>query len=333
MAVGEADLQEATHVLNMYFPADAEREWLLRFFGRCLAPHDCCKVLVCMTDSLGDDDMPGNAAKTTLLNWLQSVLGSCNCSMQSGQALTLGHSASSTHASEPQHISAPLLRCFDEVSHTNSTACAHQLNYGQLKYLTAGRNTQPAVLIAANVHDWPNLTNLQERDPALTSRLVMLPARGRFNQTPGQGTVNIQEKLYALAPAFARLLVDAFAAYKTSGNQLLPFPSSMILFKQLVIHSSALHTFCTSDVAATRDWLQQHTCSDASRKLPFATLLQLFTCHWLSSHTDPDRRKQCKSASSSSQLLQQLLDGVLATRGILRDGNDCVGLWLRGLPS
>lgn len=253
MAVGEADLQEATHVLNMYFPADAEREWLLRFLGRCLALHDCCKVLVCMTDSLGDDDMPGNAVKTTLLNWLQSVLGSCNCSMQSGQALTLGHSASSTHASEPQHISAPLLRCFDEVSHTNSTSCAHQLNYGQLKYLTAGRNTQPAVLIAANVHNGPNLTNLQERDPALTSRLVMLPARGRFNQTPGQGTVNIQEKLYALAPAFARLLVDAFAAYKTSGNQLLPFLSSMILFKQLVIHSSALHTFCTSDVAATRD--------------------------------------------------------------------------------
>jgi hypothetical protein len=143
MAVGEADIQEATRVLSTYFPVDAEREWLLRFWGRCLAPHDCCKMLVCLTDSLGDDDKPGNAAKTTLLTWLQSVLGACNCSMQSGHALTLG---SSSHTCEPQLITAPLLRCFDEISRTNSTAYAHQLNYGKLKSLTAGQpwQKQPA---------------------------------------------------------------------------------------------------------------------------------------------------------------------------------------------
>jgi hypothetical protein len=185
-------------------------------------------------------------------------------------------------------------------------------------------------VIAANVHDWPNLLDLQERDPALTSRLIMLPARGRFNQPPGQEGDNIQDKLDSLTPAFARLLVDAFAAYKTACNRVLPLPASMAVFKQLVIQSSALHTVSTGDIAATREWIQQHTCSDASRKLPVNTLMQFFTCHWLSSHPDVDKRQQRKAATSTQ--LQQVLDGVLATRGVLSDGQDYNGLWLRGLP-
>jgi hypothetical protein len=103
MAVSATDMLEATRALSTYSPVASEREWLLRFLGRCLAPHDCCKMLVCLTDSLGDDDKPGNAAKTTLLTWVQSVLGAGNCTMQSGQALALG---SSSQASEPQLITA-----------------------------------------------------------------------------------------------------------------------------------------------------------------------------------------------------------------------------------
>jgi hypothetical protein len=77
------------------------------------------------------------------------------------------------------------------------------------------------------VHDWPNLLDLQERDPALTSRLVMVPARGRFNQPPGEESDSIQDELDSLAPAFGRLLVDAFRAYKTAGNRLMPLSAAV----------------------------------------------------------------------------------------------------------
>lgn len=53
-----------------------ERDWLIRYLGRCLCPADGSKVLLCLTDSLSVDKHPGNAAKSTLLRWLQNSLGS-----------------------------------------------------------------------------------------------------------------------------------------------------------------------------------------------------------------------------------------------------------------
>jgi hypothetical protein len=131
MEVEPSKIEQAMGVLSDYFPVKQEREWLVSYLGRCLSPHDGSKMLLCLTDSLGD--VPGNSAKTTILNWLQSALGAGSCTIHSGQALTVGHSMGHAAKSDAASLSGPLIQCYDEVNRCNAKgASAQQINYGQL---------------------------------------------------------------------------------------------------------------------------------------------------------------------------------------------------------
>jgi hypothetical protein len=326
MGVEPSQMEQALDVLSDYFPVQQERDWLIRYLGRCLSKNDGSKVLICLTDSLGN--APGNSAKSTVLSWLQSALGTDSCTLSSGQSLTVGHAMAHAVSSDTAYMHRPLIQCFDEISRTNGkTTSAQQINYGQLKFLTSGRRNQPATIIAANVGDWPDLLELQEFDLSFTNRLIMLPARSRFNSTD---CTNIQDKLDSLAPALARILMDAYLEYKQANNQLLPVPESMRSFKQLVIRSSSLQNYATDEIKFTQHWLTQNVLHDDSRNLPIHTLQQLFHFHWQSNFLSGSKnhKKQITPAQ-----LQQLLDAALATRGIPISSNQqqYEGIWLAGL--
>lgn len=331
MQIKAETLQQASSLLTNYLPVEEERTWLIRYLARCLAPSDGHKVLLCLTDSLGDTP-PGNSAKSTLLSWLQSATGNESCSIQSGQALTIAHSIGHAASNHSFNAYAPLIQCYDEISRSTKVA-AQQMNYSRLKYLTSGRKNQPAVIIAANVGDWPNLEELQQVDPSFLGRLVMVPARGRFTADTEAGMqadavdMNIHAKLDRLAPAFARILLDAFKSYKRDKNQLLPLPPSMHTFKELVVRSSVLAKHVPCHALFARQWVACHVCHNGNHSLPAETLLQLFRIHWSDN--------QHNNRNTATLLLQELLDAALATCGVSVSGDrqQYLGIWLRGLQN
>lgn len=139
--------------------------------------------------------------------------------------------------------------------------------------------------------DWPDLLELQELDLSFTNRLIMLPARSRFNLTD---CTNIQEKLDSIAPALARILLDAFCEYKQANKQLLPVPKYMHLFKQLVTRSSALQRYTTNDIKLTQQWVTHNVQHDNRRNLPINTLQHLFKFHWQSNIVTESRNSHKK---------------------------------------
>lgn len=239
MSVPQETLAQALGLLSEYLPVDGERDYFLRYIGRSLGSSDGHKVILALTDSLATT--PGNSAKSTLLNWVQSTMTPAYCTLESAQLLTVGKShrlMDRCQGAEP-----PALKLFDELA--SGSLAAQQLDCGQLKFLSSGRRNQPAFLLAAKTGDWPNLHALEKADPAFVRRLVLLPARARFQDGPGhseQGACefDIHSKLQQLSPALARLLLDEFLAYKRTGNNLLPIPASMHAFKKEVMVFTAL---------------------------------------------------------------------------------------------
>jgi len=298
MQLSGDDLQQARQLLQSFLPVDEERAWLLRYLGRCLCPADGSKQLLVLTDSL--EAAPGNAGKSALLGWLAAALGPCKCPVNSGQALTVARSHS---LAAPGGVAAPLLRVFDEITRSAGKAAAHQLDIGTLKYLTAGRPGGPAVVIAANLGDLPDLHQLQQTDPSFARRLVLLPARARFDGSAGG---NIHSQLENTARALARILLDEFVQVRHAGCELLPVTDSMQQFKQLAVRATALAGWQPHIVQAARQWVAVHLLLQPNSSMPVPVVQQLFVGSVCAPHN-----------SRCGQLdLGQLLDAVLASHGV-----------------
>jgi hypothetical protein len=303
MQVRPSETHRAMGMLCKYLPEPSERDWLLRYLGRCLCPADGCKHMVFFVDSM--ERAAGNAGKSTLLSWLQSALGEVSCPLQSGQALTVAQSHS-LHLSSPLQ---PVVQIFDELSRCNSRCTARQLDYGALKFLCNGRRSQPAAIIAANLRDIPNFAELLHADPAFVNRLVCMPGRARF---VGSTTPGLQSKLDSLSKALAAILLKSFCEYKASGNQLLEIPLSMQSFKQLVLRSSVLGSIPIADVMDARNWLMATvscTCNCQDACLPVSLVRSMFVVH--------------KGATMKAELAYALLDATLASCGILLSEDTC----------
>lgn len=175
-------LEETAAQLADYLPLQQEREWLIRYLGRCLCPADGSKALVILTNSLEPTNQPGNAAKSTLMRWVQTALGNSTCAISAGDVLTVGRSHTTT-AGADQCCDGPSIQCYDELTKAQGNGAAQRLDYGRLKFLTNGSRGQPGMVIAANIGDLPDLLMLQQSDVSFVNRLVTLPARARFLMT------------------------------------------------------------------------------------------------------------------------------------------------------
>lgn len=222
MQIDEKTLTQASTQLAQYLSNRDERDWFVRYMGRTLCPADPAKILLCLTDSLEPSLTPGNAAKSTLLRWIQAAVGDSTCSLSSGDALTVARS----HMLDKSTVSTacstgPAIQCFDELTRAQGKGAAQKLDLGKLKFFTSGAKAA-SLLVAGNVGDWPNLQVLNQEDPAFVRRLVMLPARARFGQ---DSCADIQTQLERLSAGLCRLFLDGFVEYKHSGSQLLHVPA------------------------------------------------------------------------------------------------------------
>lgn len=315
MQVQCRDIDVAMQLLTQYFPYEQERAWLLRYLGRCLCPADGCKSLVVFTDSLGST--PGNAGKSSFLSWLHEAMGPASSTIASGQTLTLARSPTAWQKTDSP--AQPLVRVFDELTQCTGRSAKQQLDYGSLKYMCSGQRNRPATIIAANTSDLPSLKVLQGKDPAFVDRLVMLPARARFD---GKRNAHLPDQLVI---ALARVLVTEFANYKSCGSQLLQMPDSMWAFKNLVMRSSALTTVPADHVAAAMAWFKATLAAlDDDSWLPSSVVCHtqhgdLFKAHWL---------RACPSRMTD-KAMEELADSVLASHGVAASADKYVGVSLR----
>lgn len=327
MGLTPAYLEETAALLADYMPMQQERDWLVRYLGRCLCPADGSKALVVFTDSLDAANQPGNAAKSTLLRWVQTALGNSTCTISAGDLLTVARSHTTTAVAE-ENGNGPSIQCFGELTRAQGNGAAQRLDYGRLKFLTNGSRGHPGMVIAANIGDLPDLVTLQQSDAAFVSRVVALPARARFLAATDI-TFNIHTQLDHLAKGLCRLLLDGFKAYREAGNKLLPVPASMQTFKSLAMRCSALFNCSQQQVAYAKDWAHNTLCFGGQQNLPANMVQQLFTAACSTLHVPLNMFKQ------PSRIQADLLDAILASFGVAycKDTQDYVGVWLKAIQA
>ena len=305
-----ADTGAGTKLLASWFSDPGELQYLIRQLSRALAPKhgDTQKSIVMYVDTLGQQE--GNRGKSTFLTRvIHGILGTTLCTVSHGDCLTCGQS--STYLKRRGNVPHPVsVEAFDELSTGNTSA--KQLDAGALKHMSGGTaNTSNLLMVACNPSNLPDLLSLQQSDPALLSRLVMLPARGVFTEpVPG-----FAAKVERLLPALCKLLLDDHKLYLKEGT--LPPCATMDAHKQLLTRSTHIpHGLTQPHVHHVKEWLQQHIVAAPGHVLMSEALDGLF----ISRHTDQlmFMHKQISKGFalvSMQSMVRGLVDAAMARMG------------------
>lgn len=318
MQLDEETLAQTSKQLAEYLPNKEERDWFVTYIGRALCPADPSKCMLCLTDSLEPSLTPGNAAKSTLLQWIQAAVGEAICSLSSGDCLTVARSQTLTKSQ------LSVIQCFDELTRAQGKGAAQKLDLGRVKFLTSGARAA-SLLVAANVGDWPDLQALNQEDPAFIRRLVMLPARARFGQ---YSFADFHTQLEGLSADLCRLFLDGFLEYKHSCNQLLHVPASMQTFKDLVMRCSTMQTYNAHHLGITREWVQRSLSFQNHKSINVHVLCALFSgaCGNMLAATLNNKGHNFMHAQQCSA---GVLDAVLVSFGVVQQNGMFYGVELQ----